>query len=177
MVRYSATIDQLDAGPAISADTIVGRELGDFVVTCAVDAQAGVYRAAQRPLAREAIVKVLFAGQPPAEELVEKFLEETRLAARLDHPYGAHIYAFNVEPDGLLWIAMELVRGTPLDVFIEKGPLSLERFVPFLQRLAEVIDAAHEARIVHRDIKPANVMVVSRAGALFPKLLDFGVAT
>src|SRR5262249_13739213 len=51
-----------------------------------------------------------------------------------------------------------------------------DRFVPFLQRLAEVIDAAHEVGIVHRDIKPANVMVLARAGALFPKLLDFGVA-
>src|SRR5262249_33199526 len=77
----------------------------------------------------------------------------------------------------VVWIAMELVRGTPLDAFIaESGPLPPARFAPFLARLAEVVDAAHEAGIVHRDIKPANVMVLSRAGALFPKLLDFGVA-
>jgi len=84
------------------ATPIVGRTIGDFTVVSAVDAGAGVFRAAQRSLDREAIVKVLPAGLPPAPAVVDRFLKETQLAARLDHPYAAHIYAFGAEPDGLL---------------------------------------------------------------------------
>src|SRR4029079_12475554 len=87
------------------------------------------------------------------------------------------IYASGVEPDGLMWIAMELVQGTPLGELLKRsGPLPLERFVPLFERLCEVIQSAHEQGIVHRDIKPSNVMVISRAGRLLPKLLDFGIA-
>src|SRR5262245_58353231 len=104
-------------------------------------------------------------------------MREAKLASRLDHPYAAHIYAFGLEPEGELWIAMELVRGTPLDQILKiQGPLPLERFVPLLDRICEVVHTAHEQGIVHRDLKPANVMVLARAGRLLPKLLDFGIA-
>src|SRR6185503_9237968 len=55
-------------------------------------------------------------------------------------------------------------------------PIALERFVPLFGRICEVVHTAHEQGIVHRDIKPGNVMVLSRAGRLLPKLLDFGIA-
>src|SRR5207244_5805781 len=86
-------------------------------------------------------------------------------------------YAFGVEPDGLLWIAMEFVHGTPLNKLLNaQGPLPLEQFVPFFNKICEVVQTAHEAGIIHRDLKPANIMVISRAGRLLPKLLDFGIA-
>src|SRR5262249_13207880 len=52
----------------------------------------------------------------------------------------------------------------------------LARFVPLFERIAEVVQTAHDAGIVHRDLKPQNVMVLTRAGRLLPKLLDFGIA-
>src|SRR5262249_27402016 len=125
----------------------------------------------------EAVVKVLNQRPSANDTATARFLEEARLASRLDHPYAAHIYAFGAEPDGVLWIAMELVRGTPLDQLLEvQGPLPLERFVPLLERICEVVEPAHEQGIVHCDLKPANVMVLARAGRLLPKLLDFGIA-
>src|SRR5205085_2171289 len=103
---------------------------------------------------------------------------EARLASRLDHPYAAHVYAFGVEKeDRLLWIAMEMVHGTPFDRWLrERGTLALPELVPFFERIAEVVQTGHEHGIVHRDLKPSNVMVIERAGRLLPKLLDFGVA-
>ena len=72
---------------------------------------------------------------------------------------------------------MELVRGTPLDDLLRfQGPIPLERFVPLLDRVCEVVHTAHEQGIVHRDLKPGNVMVVARAGTVFAKLLDLGIA-
>src|SRR6185295_14258747 len=115
--------------------------------------------------------------QAAGEMLVRRFRRETELAARLDHPYAAHVYSFGAEDDGLLWIAMELVQGTTLgDLLKSRGPMPLEQFVPFFECVAQVVRAAHERGIVHRDLKPSNVMVIDRDGRLFPKLLDFGIA-
>ena len=162
-----------------AADPLVGRTLGEFVLRERIG-QGGfgaVYRAIQPALDREAVVKVLHSRLHAMPAATERFLREARLASKLDHPYAAHIYAFGAEPDGELWIAMELVRGTPLDRLLEvQGRIPLERFVPLLDRICEVVHTAHEQGIVHRDIKPANVMVLSRAGRMLPKLLDFGIA-
>jgi WD40 repeat protein/tRNA A-37 threonylcarbamoyl transferase component Bud32 len=162
-----------------SVDRLQGRTLGDFVLREKVgEGQFGsVHRAEQPLLEREAVVKILRENHRADQRTIQRFMREARLAARLDHPYAAHIYAFGAEPDGVLWIAMELVRGTPLEQLLGlQGPLPLPRFVPFVEKLCEVIATAHEQGIVHRDLKPANVMVVSRGGKLWPKLLDFGVA-
>src|SRR6478736_6401864 len=161
------------------ATALVGRRLGEFVVREVLSSGGfgTVYRAEQQALAREAVVKVMHTRLRASEAMIQRFLREAKLASRLDHPYAAHLYAFGAEPDGLLWIAMELVRGTPLDRLLEsQGPVPLERFVPLLERICQVVQTAHDQGIVHRDLKPANVMVLARAGQLLPKLLDLGIA-
>ncbi len=163
------------------AADLAGRRLGEFelVEPIGQGSFGVVFRAEQSLLQREAVVKVARAPgtDAAANRAVSRFLAEARLASRIDHPFAAHIYAFGAEADGILWIAMELVRGTPLDRLLEEqGPMPIERAIPFVRRLCEVVHQAHEQGIVHRDLKPANVMVVSRAGTLFPKLLDLGVA-
>ena len=161
------------------AAALVGRTFGEFVVREPLSSGGFgmVFRAEQPALAREAVIKVLHTRLLASETVVQRFLREARLASRLDHPYAAHTYAFGAEPDGVLWIAMELVRGTPLDrMLLLQGPMPLERFVPLLERICEVVHTAHEQGIVHRDLKPANVMVLARAGRLLPKLLDLGIA-
>ena len=136
-----------------------------------------VYRATQPLLGRLAALKVLHKRLATTAEATDRFLREARTASSLDHPYAAHIYSSGVERDGTLWIAMEHVRGTPFSEYLRAhGPLSVERFIPFLERVCEVVHSAHGEGIVHRDIKPANIMVLARAGRLLPKLLDFGIA-
>src|SRR5688572_28020418 len=156
-----------------------GHQLGEFVLREKIG-EGGfgrVYRADQPALQRQAVIKVLRRKHRASEEITRRFMREAQLASRLDHPYAAHVYALGAEPDGQLWIAMELVRGVPLDQLLKtQGPLALERFAPLLERICEVVFTAHEQGIVHRDLKPGNVMVISRAGRLLPKLLDFGIA-
>lgn len=157
-----------------------GRRLGEFVLRERIDEGGcgAVYRCEQPGLDREAVIKI------PRQELrdgavaIERFKREAKLASRLDHPYAAHVYAFGTEEeDGLRWIAMELVHGVTLSQWLrDRGPMSLEQFVPFFERVAQVVQAAHERGIVHRDLKPSNIMVIERAGELLPKLLDFGIA-
>jgi serine/threonine protein kinase len=92
---------------------LAGRTLGDFVVAEKIGEGGfgAVYRAHQPLLDRPAVIKVLHTRLRATGAATERFLREARLASRLDHPYAAHIYAFGAEPDGTLWIAMELVRG------------------------------------------------------------------
>jgi WD40 repeat protein/serine/threonine protein kinase len=177
-VTRDVTADAAAPDASITSDArlITGRTLGEFVVNERLDAGgfAAVYRAFQPTLQREAVVKVV---RDPSSDRTQRFLREAQIAAQIDHPDVAHVYAFGAEPDGLLWIAMELVRGTSLDVLIRThGTLRLDRFVPFFERLCEVVHAAHTSGIVHRDIKPANIMVVAHAGRWTPKLIDLGIA-
>jgi WD40 repeat protein/tRNA A-37 threonylcarbamoyl transferase component Bud32 len=168
-------------GGGLRVDEIVGRRLGEFEVQELIGQGSFglVFRASQALLQREAVVKVArFMGtETQQQRAVSRFMAEARLASRIDHPFAAHVYAFGVEPDGLLWIAMEFVRGTPLNEILRGAePMAIERAIPLIRRLCEVVHQAHEQGIVHRDLKPANVMVIARAGTLFPKLLDLGVA-
>src|SRR5262249_3668441 len=149
---------------------LIGRTFGGFAVRELVGRgnQGMLFRADQPALGRAAMLKLLDARRA-GDRAIQRFLREARLASMLHHPYAAQVYAAGAEPDGLLWIAMELVHGTPLDELIRSGgPLPVERFVPFFERLCQVVQTAHEQGLVHRDIKPANVMVVVRAGRLFP---------
>ncbi|MBZ0238367.1 MAG: serine/threonine protein kinase [Deltaproteobacteria bacterium] len=163
-----------------ASDDFIGRVVGGFVLRERIGEGGfgAVYRCDQPLLGRQAVVKVLHRALRANEVMIQRFLREARLASRLDHPYAAHVYAFGVEEsDGLLWIAMELVDGVPLDRWLrDRGPMPLSDLVPFFERLAEVVHTAHERGIVHRDLKPSNVMVIERAGRLLPKLLDLGIA-
>ena len=162
----------------LAATKLSGRRLGEWVVGAPIGSGgfADVFSARQPQLERDAVIKVLRHpdGNTPQ---VEAFKREALIASQLDHPYAAHVYSFGVETDGLMWIAMELVRGKSLAELInETGPMPVARFVPLFERLCEVVHSAHEVGLIHRDIKPANVMVVTRAGRLLPKLVDFGIA-
>jgi WD40 repeat protein/serine/threonine protein kinase len=155
-----------------------GRILGEFVVGTRLDAGGYglVYRGEQRDLRRDVVIKILRSkrGDPHG---TERFVREAQLASQLQHPFSAHVYAFGVEDDGLLWIAMELVPGITLRAYLkDRGPMPLAEFVPFFECIAEVVHAAHKRGIVHRDLKPSNVMVIESGGRLLPKLLDFGIS-
>jgi serine/threonine-protein kinase len=136
-----------------------------------------VYRAEQPKLKRTVVVKVLNETQQHDQRAVERFLREAQLASQLDHRYAAHVYDSGISDDGLLWIVMEYVPGISLQRWLAKhGPMPFETFVPFFERVAQVVQAAHKRGIVHRDLKPSNVMVMEEDGQLWPKLLDFGIA-
>ena len=134
-----------------------GHTLGEFILRKKIGegGYGAVYRAEQPLLERDVVVKVLHERR--RDKISQRrFLREAKLASLLDHPYAAHVYAFGAEPqDGVLWIAMELVHGVPLDDWLEAhGPMPPAQFMPLFECVAEVVHAAHERGIVHRDLKP-----------------------
>jgi serine/threonine protein kinase/tetratricopeptide (TPR) repeat protein len=102
----------------------------------------------------------------------ERFLQEIRVAARLNHP---HIVALHDsgEADGMLYYVMPLIEGSTLrDLLARDGRLPADRAVRLAQQIAGALDYAHRLGVVHRDIKPENVML-HQGEAL---VTDFGIA-
>ncbi|HEX4417536.1 MAG TPA: protein kinase, partial [Kofleriaceae bacterium] len=155
-----------------------GRILGGFVVGEQIGEGGfgAVYRCEQLELERQAVIKVLHERRRSAVDRA-RFMREAKLASRLCHHYAAHIYSYGAERDGVQWIAMELIPGLTFEAWLKRnGPMTLEQFVPFFEKIVEAVAAAHDRGIIHRDLKPSNVMVVEIDGVLIPKLLDWGIA-
>jgi DNA-binding beta-propeller fold protein YncE/predicted Ser/Thr protein kinase len=131
-----------------------------------------VYRATQLALDRPVALKVIAGELAGDEKFRRRFLSESRLAARLEHPNVVPVYDAR-EDEGELIVAMRLVEGGDLRKLIDRdGPLEPERAIRLLGQVAEALDAAHAAGIVHRDVKPHNVLVEGERAYLS----DFGLA-
>ena len=131
-----------------------------------------VYRATHLGLDRPVALKVIARELAGDSSFRERFLRESRLAARLDHPAVVPVYDSR-EVDGELFVAMRLVEGGDLRGLIDReGPLPPDRATALLGQIAEALDAAHAAGIVHRDVKPHNVLVEGDRAYLS----DFGLA-
>lgn len=121
---------------------------------------------------QEAAIKVLRADLRNSAA-VERFLEERRLLARLEHPGIARLLEAGDLADGTPFVAMELVRGQPLLTHCAEKELGIHARVDLFRQVLAAVAHAHRALVVHRDIKPSNVMV-DRDGRV--RLLDFGIA-
>ena len=131
-----------------------------------------VYRATHLGLERAVALKVIARELADRDGFRDRFLRESRLAARLDHPSVVPIYDSR-EVDGELVVAMRLIEGGDLRGLIDReGPLPPDRALNLLGQVADALDAAHAAGIVHRDVKPHNILVEGDHAYLS----DFGLA-
>ncbi len=132
-----------------------------------------VYRATDVKLQRPVALKLIVPELAGDERFRERFLDESRLAASLDHASVVPIYEAG-EEDGQLFLAMRYVEGRDLRTLLRRdGPLALERTLALLGQIASALDAAHRSGLVHRDVKPANILVDDDEHAY---LTDFGVS-
>ncbi len=105
--------------------------------------------------------------------LVERFRHERQILASLDHPNIARLHDGGTTEDGIPYLVMELIEGTPIDQYCKEQDLDItERLQLFIQVCAAV-QYAHQRLVIHRDIKPSNILVTTEG---VPKLLDFGIA-
>lgn len=126
-----------------------------------------VHRAHDPELDRDVAVKLLVRGIRDAKRL----LDEARSLARLSHPNVVPVFDVG-EIDGTVFLAMELVEGVTLDVWLRRGR-SRGEVLAILGAIGRGIAAAHAVGIVHRDLKPSNVLVGTDDRA---RIVDFGIA-
>jgi hypothetical protein len=138
---------------------------------------AVVYRARDERLGRWIALKVITPEWADDEEFRQRFVAESRAAARVDDPHVIPVYEAG-QAGGVLFIAMRLVTGTDLwGVLRREGALSPERALDLLSPVASALDAAHAAGLVHRDVKPGNILVDERPGRPdHVYLADFGLS-
>ena len=131
-----------------------------------------VYAGRHRQLGRSVAIKQLpraFAADPAVRE---RFVDEARLVASLDHPHIVPVYDFVDRDDGLCLLIMERCASPLSDRFLSDGLATDEACAAVLACCA-ALSAAHERNILHRDIKPENLLFDARGVV---KLADFGVA-
>jgi YVTN family beta-propeller protein len=155
-------------------DFSIGAEIAGYRVEELI-ARGGmgvVYRATHLGLDRPVALKVIARELADRPGFRERFLRESRLAARLEHPAVVPVYDSR-EVDGELIVAMKLVKGGDLRGLIDReGPLPPQRALDLLAQVADALDAAHAVGIVHRDVKPHNILVEGNRAYLS----DFGLA-
>jgi len=156
-----------------------GSVVGGFRVESRLGAggMAVVFQARDEGLDRVVALKVLAPALAQDADFRERFIRESRAAARVDHPHIIPVHAAG-EDGGVLYLAMRFVPGGDLRSVIQReGPLSGERAAYLLSSVASALDAAHAADLVHRDVKPANILIDTSPGRPdHPYLSDFGLA-
>jgi len=157
-------------------DPLLGRLLGgDFRIDGLIGAGAmgRVYKGTQLSVERTVAIKVLPDQLAANKGFVARFLQEARLAARVEHPAVVRIYAAG-EDAGVYYIAMEFLRGESLgDRLRSRGAMAVKDAVRTAATVAGGLAEAHAVGIVHRDVKPDNIMI-TESGQV--KLTDFGIA-
>jgi serine/threonine protein kinase len=132
-----------------------------------------VYRAEHRRMARLVALKVIRPDLVRNRAAVQRFHQEVRAAARLQHPNI--VTAFDADQaGGLHFLVMEHVEGISLAELVRRqGPLSVAEACSYARQAALGLQHAHEQGMVHRDVKPQNLMLTSKGQV---KILDFGLA-
>jgi WD40 repeat protein len=119
-----------------------------------------VYKARQRIGEGERLValKMIREGRLASSEAVDRFLQEARAAATLDHPGIVPIYDIG-ECEERHYFTMPLLSGGSLADRVREGPLPPRLAARVVQQVAEAVQFAHEHHVIHRDLKPGNILL------------------
>jgi serine/threonine protein kinase len=135
---------------------------------------AEVYEVWDQELERKLAIKVLRPDIAWTTGMLQRFKQETRTVAKLQHANILPIH-FVGEDEGLVYYAMPYVEGESLGSLLHNsGPLSQRRALDLVIPVLHALQHAHEHELVHRDIKPDNIMVEESENR--PLLMDFGIA-
>ena len=175
--QHTIAGDLVGAAPsdAPEPDDNEPRTIGPYTVLGVLGdgAMGRVYLAQQHDPERRIALKVI-RPESFSPRAAERFREETRALARLQHPGIAAIYHAGIDDaagEARPWFAMELVEGRPLDRWAAgRRPGEVAET---LARVADAVEHAHRRGLLHRDLKPANILVTPDGR---PRVLDFGVA-
>jgi serine/threonine protein kinase len=110
---------------------------------------------------------------------VNRFIQEARIAGRLEHPHILPVYEFGTDDRGAYYLCMKLVNGETLEDTLNWAGIArlepdfLSNLLTVFVKVCEAVAFAHSRGILHRDLKPSNVMI-SDFGQVY--VLDWGVA-
>ena len=156
--------------PPLREGTLVGPYR--IVALLARGGMGDVYRATDLRLDRDVALKTLPNIERGDGHAVERFVQEARITASLDHPNIVKVFDVGMS-NGRPFLVSELLDGETLRAPIERGPVAPERARGIASAVTSGLVAAHARALVHRDLKPENIFLTKSGTA---KILDFGIA-
>jgi serine/threonine protein kinase len=162
------------ASPDIRMSFAAGARLGPYEIVSALGAggMGEVYKARDPRLGRDVAIKVLPATLSADAERLQRFEQEARAAATLNHPNILAVHDIGSR-DGAPYIVSELLEGETLRARLNEVALPVRKAVEYAIQICHGLAAAHDKGIAHRDLKPENIFVTSDDRV---KILDFGLA-
>jgi serine/threonine protein kinase len=159
----------------VRSNAETGHVFGDYdqLEVIAYGGMGVVYKARQRSLDRVVALKMIRGDIMGAKISVQRFYQEARAAAALDHPNIVPIYEVG-EHDGHHYFTMAFIPGERLSDKVRQGqPLGARAAVEMMLPIIDAVGFAHAHGIIHRDLKPDNVMIDAQGR---PRVADFGLA-
>jgi len=164
----------------IEADELVARLQAALGTHYRIERELGrggmgmVFLATDTALDRPVAVKVMHPDLSVHGSIIQRFLAEARMIAKIRHPNIVAVHAAG-EATGIFYYVMDHVPGESLRERLTRvGKLSPEEAARILTDMAEALAAAGQAGLVHRDIKPENILLDEASGRAL--LADFGIA-
>jgi serine/threonine protein kinase/tetratricopeptide (TPR) repeat protein len=155
---------------------MIGRHLGVYKLERRIGqgGMAAVFLAkrADGEFSRQVAIKLLLPGLD-SDEVLSRFRRERQTLAGLDHPNIVKLLDGGSTPEGLPYLVMDYVEGSPIDEYCDTHKLSIEQRLRLFGQVCEAVQHAHETLVIHRDLKPGNILITADG---VPKLLDFGIA-
>lgn len=163
------------SSPEAIVASLRGKRLAQYelIEPIGVGGMAAVIRARDTQLDRMVALKILPPEMALQTENVQRFHQEAKAAAKLDHENIARVF-FCGEDQGLHFIAFEFVEGMNLRTLLEqRGRLPVAEAVRYVLQIATGLEHATSRGVVHRDVKPSNIIIMPSGQA---KLVDMGLA-
>ena len=152
----------------------IGERIGDYEIVQVLGAggMGQVYKVRNVLSDRVEAMKVLLPNLEGDPGLADRFLNEIKVQATLDHPNIAKLHTA-MKIGNQLVMVMEFVDGTSLSTILQRGPLPPSAAAGYAAQVLDALAYAHARGVIHRDIKPANLMLAADGHI---KLMDFGIA-
>ena len=132
-----------------------------------------VYKGLHKSLNMPVAIKMLKHDMAMNKEFAEKFHNEAKTVASLNHDNIVRVYDIE-ELFRTIFIIMEYLEGLPLDYILYRMPkLTVPKALDILLQVCTGLSYAHDQGIVHQDIKPANIFIQLDGRT---KIVDFGLS-
>lgn len=160
---------------------MLGTTVGSLTITRQVGegGMGAVYLAEHRVLKTLHVLKVLLPQWTQDASIVQRFVNEARAAAAIQHRNIIRVQDCAQLPNGHWFIVMDYLDGGTLARYAasQGGPLAPPLILHIVAQIGNGLTEAHECGIVHRDLKPENIFLTTRDGnPHHVTILDFGIA-
>ena len=133
-------------------EDLTGKLLGPYQVVDPLGegGMAAVYKAYQPSVDRYVALKILPRHFSDGPEFIQRFKQEARVIANLQHPHILPVHDFG-EAEGYTYMAMRFIRGGELGEWLEANrPLSLAQNLRIISQIGDALDYAHSQDVIHR---------------------------